>query len=633
MSFLFPMFLLGALSVAIPIVLHFVARHRAPQLPFSDVRFLERALVRRDGRRRLRELLLLALRVAVLLLLALAFARPFVDAAGDAQPIAALVVDRSLSMSAPGQMARGRERAREVVAGLPRDWMVAVVAFADRAAVVQEPTPSRAAARAAIDAMEPTPGATRYAAGLAAAVELIAGRRGRIVVVTDLQAAGWRDVRAAIPPGVAVEVAAVEPVPRNLAVTAVGADAEGIAAVVLNAGSTPREAEVTLAMDGREIARRARVLAPGANDVRWDTPALPVRVAAVTVADAGGYRWDDTRYFLPGPEDPTRVALVVNGGTLDTDAFYVAQALEAAPESRPFAVRPVAPGAVAALDAATGGEGDVIVIAGTDGLSRPGRARIAAFVGAGGGLLVAVGPGVDPRLIRDVLGAAGDVSATAAVEAPEGDGPRRLAVVDPRHPIFRPFGRLAAALGQVRFTRTAPVTPPAPGAGPAGARGGARVLATFDHGDPALIEYDAAPGRALVFASDLHNVWNDFPRRSAFVPFLHEAVRYLAGSRTAPRHVTPAEAPAGVPPEPGVATAPGSGRRVAVNVDPRESEPAPMTADEFLARLAEAPAGGPGAPGAVTAATREAEQSLWWYALIAMAMALAGEAWLGRSMA
>ena len=62
MSFLFPAFLLGGLAAAVPILLHFFARDRAPRLPFSDVRFLERAFVRRDRRRRLRELLLLALR-------------------------------------------------------------------------------------------------------------------------------------------------------------------------------------------------------------------------------------------------------------------------------------------------------------------------------------------------------------------------------------------------------------------------------------------------------------------------------------------------------------------------------------------------------------------------------------------
>lgn len=631
MSLLFPLFLLGALTVAVPLVLHFAARERAPVLPFSDVRFLARMLVPRERRRRLRELLLLALRVAALLLLTLAFARPFFDSAAGAGPTTVLVFDRSLSMSAPGQMETARERARDVVADLPPDRMAAIVAFSDRAEVLQEPTLDRSAVRAAVAGMEPTAGATGYPAGLAAAVELLDGRRGRIVVVTDLQASGWGDPRAAVPPDIVVEIAALDPIAGNLAVTAVERDAGEIAAVLLNTGSGPQETDVTLALDGQEFERRIMSLAPGLTEARWKTPTGPERMAAVTVADAGGYRWDDTRYALPGPADQTRVLLVVNGGVLDGDAFYVAQALDAATQSRTFTVRPVAPGSVASLEAAAWDAADVIVLAGTDDLSAPGRARIAASVHGGGGLLVSVGPGVDPRLIRDVLGM--EVAVTVEVDGPGDARRRRLVVVDPRHPVFRPFKDPAATFDQVWFTRTAAVALPVPGTDSLEAAARAHVLATFDDGGPALVEYDAEPGRAFVFASDLHNAWNDFPRRTAFVPFLHEAVRYLAGSHVAPRHVTPAEVPAGVPPTPGVATVPATGRRIAVNVDPRESEPAPMTSEAFLARLAHAPSRSPKETSPSAVATREAEQALWWYALLAMATALAGEAWLGRSMA
>ena len=151
MSFLFPAFLFGALAAAVPILLHFFARDRARRLAFSDVRFLERAFVRRDRRRRLRELLLLALRVAALLLLAVAFARPFLDAAGGSGRITVVAVDRSLSLSAPGQMALARERALEAVAATPPDESVAVVAFDDAAEVVAGPAAGRAPVRAAIE--------------------------------------------------------------------------------------------------------------------------------------------------------------------------------------------------------------------------------------------------------------------------------------------------------------------------------------------------------------------------------------------------------------------------------------------------------------------------------------------------
>ena len=68
-------------------------------------------------------------------------------------------------------------------------------------------------------------------------------------------------------------------------------------------------------------------------------------------------------------------------------------------------------------------------------------------------------------------------------------------------------------------------------------------------------------------------------------------------------------------------------------MDPRESEPLPLTADAYLARLGDAPAGQSDAAPAADHATREAEQSLWWYVVLAVAVVLVGEAWLARSMA
>ena len=638
MSFLFPAFLLAGLAAAVPILLHFFARDRAPRLPFSDVRFLERVFVRRDRRRRLRELLLLALRVVALLLLAVAFARPFLDAAGEVQRLTVVAVDRSASLSAAGQMALARETALGIVAATPPDELLAVVAFDDAAEVVARPAMGRPPARAAIERIVPTAGATGYAAALAAAVDLLDAREGRVVVVTDLQAAGWTEGESvAVPEHVAIEVAAVPPVERNLAVRAVRPAAEGLAAVILNTGSGAVETQAALSLDGREIDRRRVTLGPGANDVRWPQAADGAMTAAVSVSDPAGYRWDDTRYVLLGAASPTVVHVATNGATLDAEALYIAQALGAAPESRPFEVRPLAPAELAESDAASREQADVLVVLGTDGLSRSARARVAAFVEAGGGLLLAAGPGVDPRLVRDVLGESVELAIAAAgrvpSETPADAAVRRLAVGDPRHPVFRRFGDLVATLGQVRFNATASVDVSDPRAAAAGAASVVRVLARFDNGDPALVEYPGGAGRALVLGSDLSMDWNDFPRHPAFVPFLQETVRYLAGPGESPRDVLVADVPAGVPRVPGATIEPATGRPIAVNVDPLESEPRALLPDGFLARLGDAPGASPRASRPSSEAAREAEQSVWWYVVLAVAIVLIGEAWLGRTMA
>ena len=76
-SFLYPLFLVGAAAVAIPIVLHLFRRRTEMVVDFPAVRLLHKAPVEQQRRRKLRELILLALRVAALALLALAFARPY----------------------------------------------------------------------------------------------------------------------------------------------------------------------------------------------------------------------------------------------------------------------------------------------------------------------------------------------------------------------------------------------------------------------------------------------------------------------------------------------------------------------------------------------------------------------------
>ena len=84
MSFLAPFFLLGGLAVALPIFFHLIRRTSKEQIPFSSLMFLQQVPPRVTKRSRLEHVLLLLLRCLVICLLALGFARPFIQ-----QPLAA----------------------------------------------------------------------------------------------------------------------------------------------------------------------------------------------------------------------------------------------------------------------------------------------------------------------------------------------------------------------------------------------------------------------------------------------------------------------------------------------------------------------------------------------------------------
>src|SRR4029453_12818109 len=109
MAFLYPAFLLGAIAIALPIILPLLRRDVAPEVPFTAVHLLRKSPIERSQRRRLRDLLLLAARIGSRILLRGASARPSrADAtAGSGAVIVAL--DRSYSMTAPGRFPHAQE--------------------------------------------------------------------------------------------------------------------------------------------------------------------------------------------------------------------------------------------------------------------------------------------------------------------------------------------------------------------------------------------------------------------------------------------------------------------------------------------------------------------------------------------
>jgi hypothetical protein len=104
MSFLTPLFLLGGLAIALPVVFHLVRRSSKDKLLFSTLMFLRPTPPRLTRRNRLDHILLLLLRCLVIGLLALGFARPFLQkpmaALASSRPATRLVllVDTSASM-------------------------------------------------------------------------------------------------------------------------------------------------------------------------------------------------------------------------------------------------------------------------------------------------------------------------------------------------------------------------------------------------------------------------------------------------------------------------------------------------------------------------------------------------------
>ena len=621
MTFLAPLFLAGAVAAAIPLVLHLLKREPEVRLRFAAVNLLMHAPVEHAKKRNLHELLLLAMRMTALVLLALAFARPFFasDEAAAASGTTVVVLDRSYSMSAPGRFERANQMARDAIANAPAFDAVGVVAFDDVAESLVRPSRDRALAAAAIDQLTVGSGPTRYRAGLTAAARMLAAGDGSIVVVSDLQASGWRAAdQASVPASTTIAIADVGPIPDNLAVVDLHQAGDRIVAAIRHSGTGQRDARARLLLDDRPAGESMVALGP---DVVAEV-AFPIAsqasTATVTIDDPDGLQADNIRYALLGGTRPT-VLVVTASGDLNREAYYARAALEAGvPGAESYETVGVSAADLASWSAARLASQAAVVVLSTRGLERRGREALGDYVRNGGGLLIAAGPEIDGDVIGDALGAATPIQ--IATRASAAADRRTLVPADFRHPVFQSFGVNAAALGLVEFRQVAPVS-----------GGSCQTLARFTTGETALIDCAAGDGRALVLASDLDNRWNDFPLHATFVPFLHEAIQYLAAGRGEDADFLVGEASGADARRPGIVTVPADAgapdaapRRIAINVDPREADPARISTDDFqsaVTRLKDDHA----EPARVADREQEDRQQLWQYVLAAMVVLLVAE--------
>jgi hypothetical protein len=109
-------------------------------------------------------------------------------------------------------------------------------------------------------------------------------------------------------------------------------------------------------------------------------------------------------------------------------------------------------------------------------------------------------------------------------------------------------------------------------------------------------------------------------------------MRYLSTGHAVPGEYLVGDTPEGLQPMPGIVTVPGVGgltRQIAVNVDPRESDPARLSIDEFLAAVTPLHRERRDAPPR-RAAQEEDRQRIWQYVLVLMAASLVVESFVAR---
>ncbi|MEQ1574862.1 MAG: BatA domain-containing protein [Vicinamibacterales bacterium] len=663
MSFLAPLFFVWLAALAIPVLLHLIQREKKQIQYFPSLMFVRQVPYKSVQRRRIHNWLLLMVRLAALLLIVAAFARPFfgrTDAAmapGVGARELVVMLDQSYSMGYGDRWDRARAAARDALNGLGPSDRGSVVLFSSGAEIALRADSERGKLIAAIPTSAPTAGATRYAPALKVAGSILAESslpRREAILISDFQRGGWRGEEGSrLPRGATltpVSVGGTADAP-NVAVTSVSLARSTfsnqervlVTAAVVNRASQPLSAGMlTLEIGGRAIqTERLDVAANGSTSVAFMPFSVTGRNMRGTVrVGADALPADNAFGFVVSPSVPLRVILVDRGGA---GSLYLTRALAIGDAPR-FETLARQPEALSDQDLQ---QANVVLLNDVPVTVALGR-RLARFVEAGGGLLVATGPRATWPSEVDILPGL----LAAPIDRSRGDA-ARVGALEFGHPVFELFrSPRSGDFSSARIYGYRNVTT---------AVKDAQVLARFDAGAPAFLERRVGTGRVLLWASTLDLSWGDLPLKPVFLPFVHRSVRYLASYVDPAPWLTVGQV---LDPDAAVGTRSTTGGRVALtpsgkrvsiddeggqvlelteqgfyevrsqagqrgdagatvvasNVDPAESDLTVMDPKEIVvaAMAGDQTAGGAAGAGVpMTPEAQERSQRLWWYLLCA----------------
>ncbi|MGO9263035.1 MAG: BatA domain-containing protein [Bryobacteraceae bacterium] len=526
-----PWFLAGLAGLALPVYLHLLKRQTRMPKAVSSLMLFESRTQSSTRHRRLRYFLLLSLRLVLLLLLILAFANPFINrntATLASARLVLLVVDNSFSMRAgtgvgDTRLADAKAAAMSVlsVKGAAR---AQVAAFGSQLRLMTQPIEDQSALRAAVQSIQPGDGHGNFGE-LARAVRAMASSIRTPIelhLFSDMQrsdlAATFSDM--ALPANVQlVTHALVTKAQPNWTVESVdapgqvwGKDAKPVRvqAVIAGYGTPAAQRTASLVVNGMTTAART-VAVPANGRATVDFPALEVPYGfsrcEVKIDSADAFPADDLRRFAVQRSDPQKALLIHNYGD-NRSPLYVGAALSAAAQSA-FILE-----SIAVNEAADRQPSNYAFMVLSDLNSLPSLLEnsLTGYVRSGGSLLIAAGTSAGGRLQIPIFGAR-IVETRDYSRVPD----RYMAVgsSDSSYPAVAKAGGWPG----VKFFYALEVDP-----------GDARVIVRLSDQTPLLLEKRIGEGRVVLFTSGLDNLTNDFPLQPAFVPFIEQTARYLAGS-------------------------------------------------------------------------------------------------------
>lgn len=565
MTFLNIFLLAGGAAFLVPLMIHLLNKRRVQTVPWGAMHLLQEVLRQRKKRKlNIDQWLLLAVRIAIPIVLALCLARPVLTALrslGIGKTSLVMMLDDSFSMRAPSAGGSPAERARadvgQVLEAQPKGSDVQVVLAGGTARRLMDQSTST------LEIIPPQLAETANQAGpvkvneaLQTAVASMAqapnGAR-ELAILSDFQASDWQSAAegAALP---ALEVLLKQEPKPQVTFYRLTSD------LTENLSIASAELSALVLPEGQPVGLRVRIQNHGQRAwqdvaVHLETDGARQRTSRVSLAPAGEAVISFTHAFdqigdhslsirLEGdsfPDDNAFYSVVQVRNQLDVllvDGDPSTEPLGGAADFVELALTPYLSAQatlkdlirITKVDARRLRDDDykgkeIIVLADVDRLQGNRLGELDKFVKAGGGLIVFAGPHCDLDWYNREFYKKGEGPLPVAIKgmqrAASAATPARILQQRLTHPAVVYFneargGRLQEAEFQswLEFE--------------ASENSDTRPLLQLDRGTPLFIEKARGRGRVILAATTADAEWSNLPLQPFFVPLMQRLVTYLA---------------------------------------------------------------------------------------------------------
>jgi hypothetical protein len=148
MTFLNPTALLALFAAAIPIIIHFLNLKKLKKVEFSSIVFLKELQKTKIKRIRIRQLIILALRVLIILFIVMAFSKPAIRSlagfSSSAKTTAVIILDNSFSMSVVdiegSLLNQAKQAAKKILDNLNTGDEISIILTSDKTESIEKPS-------------------------------------------------------------------------------------------------------------------------------------------------------------------------------------------------------------------------------------------------------------------------------------------------------------------------------------------------------------------------------------------------------------------------------------------------------------------------------------------------------------